>query len=90
MESSTDLNTEQSWQELDRLMSLKQLTILVSGILMQVLLHVSGSNKISAGKFFIILREVNQKYNFKTDRVCNADQSWLSAVPTKLPKFVTQ
>lgn len=51
--------------------------------------RLRGFNKVAVQKFFTILREVKQKYNFKADRVYNADESGLSTVPTKLPKIVT-
>lgn len=51
--------------------------------------RLRGFNKVAVQKFFTILREVKQKYNFKADRIYNADESGLSTVPTKLPKIIT-
>ncbi|XP_074034640.1 uncharacterized protein [Leptinotarsa decemlineata] len=51
--------------------------------------RLMGFNKIAVEKFFHILREVRDKYNFEASRIYNADESGLSSVPTKLPKILS-
>lgn len=47
-----------------------------------------GFNKVSVAKFFELLRQEYEKYNFGADRIWNVDETGVSTVPKKKSKVI--
>ncbi|KAJ8959025.1 hypothetical protein NQ318_022279 [Aromia moschata] len=48
-----------------------------------------GFNKIQVCRFYQNLAELNQRYNFRPNRIYNMDETGMSTVPKKTPKVVS-